>query len=165
MAPGEVLTQAGLRNLTGKIDFEDVLQYVCIPQITVENPPSRSKVAVRRPDGAGRWYLEHIFKRLRDKDVKTILRVIVDDSKYPSHSDEAIERALSDFGVEIWMWNKPDLFTEVILKAAPAAREVHLYWSGNNAVLRGWSEAGGLPTLPALKVVKLHAQRVSLSQP
>ncbi|KAJ4022739.1 hypothetical protein NW752_000053 [Fusarium irregulare] len=159
LAPGEVLTQAGLRNLTGKIDFEDILQYVCIPQITVENPPSRSKVAVRRPDGAGRWDLEHIFKRLRDKEVKTILRVIIDDSKYPSHSDEAIERALSGFGVEIWMWNKPDLCTEVILKAAPAVREVHLYWSGNNAVLRGWSEAGGLPTLKALKVVKLHTQQ------
>ncbi|CAG2010636.1 unnamed protein product [Fusarium graminearum] len=89
LAPREVLTQTGLRNLAGKIYFEYILQYVCIPQITVENLPNRSKAA-----------------RLRDKDFKPISRVIVDDSKFPSHSDEAIERASSGFGVEIWMWNK-----------------------------------------------------------
>ncbi|CAF3429350.1 unnamed protein product [Fusarium graminearum] len=86
LAPREVLTQTGLRNLAGKIYFEYILQYVCTPQITVENLPNRSKASVRRPDGAG--------------------RVIVDDSKFPSHSDEAIERASSGFGVETWMWNK-----------------------------------------------------------
>lgn len=159
-----MLTQSGLKNLVGKIDFDDTLQYVCIPKITVENPPSKQKAAIRRPDGAGRWDLVHIFDKLREKRVETILRVIVDDSEFPSHSDEAIEKALNGMGVEIWQWNKPDLCTEVILNAAPKAREVHLYWSGNNAVLRGWSEEGGLPRLPELKVVKLHPQQVSLSR-
>ncbi|KAF9763811.1 hypothetical protein IL306_002980 [Fusarium sp. DS 682] len=162
--PGEVLTQKGLENLTGKIGFEDTLQYVCIPKITVEEPSSKEKTRVPRPtkplsDGAGRSDLVHIFGKLREKHVETILRVIVDDSEYPSHSDEAIEKALKGMGVEVWKWNKPDLCTEVILNAAPKAREVHLSWSGNNAVLGGWSEAGGLPTLPALKVIHLHPQQ------
>ncbi|KAF4345848.1 intracellular serine protease [Fusarium beomiforme] len=159
IAPGETLTQTGLKNLTRKIAFEYTLQYVCIPKITVESPPSRQKLTVSRPDGAGRRDLVHIFDKLREKHVETILRVIVDDSAYPSHSDEAIEKALKDMSVEVWQWNKPDLCTEVILQAAPSAREVHLYWSGNNAVLRGWSEKGGLPMLPKLQVVHLHPQQ------
>jgi hypothetical protein len=35
----------------------------------------------------------------------------------------------------------------VLLKAAPGLREVHLYSSGNNAVLRSWSAEDGIPAL------------------
>lgn len=97
-----------------------------------------------------------IFDRLREKGVKTILRLIVDDSASPAHSDEAIEAALKDINVEIWDWQKTDLCTEVIYKTAPKAREVNLYWGGNNAVLRGWSEEGGLKKLRELKLVWIH---------
>lgn len=34
-------------------------------------------------------------------------------------------------------WKKFDLSTEVICYAAPDVTTVHLYWSGNQAVLRG----------------------------
>ncbi|EWG38282.1 hypothetical protein FVEG_01541 [Fusarium verticillioides 7600] len=165
--PGESLTQKGLTNLLRNINFEDTLQYVWIPRITVEEPqPSKSRTLARIqvkpvPDGAGRSDLVHIFNQLRSKGVKTVLRVFVQDSDpdSPSHSDEAIEKALQGLGVEVWDWNKTDLCTEVTLTAAPKAREVHLYWSGNNAVLRGWSEAGGLAKLPELGLVKLHIQQ------
>lgn len=169
--PGESLTQKGLTNLLRNINFEDTLQYVWIPRITVEEPqPSKSRTLARIqvkpvPDGAGRSDLVHIFNQLRSKGVETVLRVFVQDSDpdSPSHSDEAIEKALQGLGVEVWDWNKTDLCTEVTLTAAPKAREVHLYWSGNNAVLRGWSEAGGLAKLPELGLVKLHIQQVSLA--
>ncbi|KAF5558518.1 intracellular serine protease [Fusarium napiforme] len=168
--PDESLTQKALANLLRNINFEDTLQYVWIPRITVEEPqPSKLRTLARKqvkpvPDGAGRSDLVHIFNQLRSKGVETVLRVFVQDSDHesPSHSDEAIEKALQGLGVEVWDWNKTDLCTEVILTAAPRAREVHLYWSGSNAVLRGWSEAGGLAKLPELGLVKLHIQQKGL---
>jgi hypothetical protein len=140
---------------------------VCIPKISVQisQPSSRNgssrRSAKPKPDGTGKRDLCYIFDRLHKKGVKTILRVFVDDSGSPAHSDEAIEDALKMMGVEVWDWNKTDLCTEVIYKAAPNAREVHLYWSGNNAVLRGWSEEGGLKKLCELKKVHIHIQQVS----
>lgn len=102
-----------------------------------------------------------LFNFLRHKKVQRIIRVIVDDMVEPAHSDEAIEAALAGFKVEIWDWRKLDLCTETILAATFDAEEVCLYWSGNNAVLRGWSEAGGLPLLRKLKKVHLHVEQVS----
>ncbi|KAF4451630.1 hypothetical protein F53441_5486 [Fusarium austroafricanum] len=161
-----VMTQPGLENLFSKLNFEDTLQYVCIPKISIQiNRPSERAGASRRaarakvPDEAGKRDLCYIFDRLRAKGVKTILSVIVDDSASPAHSDEAIEDALKTMDVEIWDWNRVDLCTEVIFKAAPKAREVHLYWSGNNAVLRGWSEEGGLKKLRELKKVHIHIEQ------
>lgn len=61
---------------------------------------------------------------LRDKGVKSILVVMVDDEPTVSdnseashtlpHTDEAIERSLKGFGIEIWNWKKTDTFSEVI---------------------------------------------------
>ncbi|KAK7409057.1 hypothetical protein QQX98_008761 [Neonectria punicea] len=161
------ITQTGFENLMSKLKFEEILQYVAIPRISVEvnmhTPNSkRSRVGGSRsskPDGAGRRDLCYIFERLRKKGVKTILKVIVDDSVAPAHSDEAIESALKLMDVEVWDWKKTDLCSEVIRKVASRVREVHLYWSGNNAVLRGWSEEGGLKTLPELRKAHLHVQQ------
>ncbi|KAL6361224.1 hypothetical protein LRP88_04688 [Fusarium phalaenopsidis] len=148
------ITQAGLENLLSKLKFEDILQYVAIPKLSVQVNRAGERSGSRRsakPDGAGRRDLCYVFDRLRKKGVKTILKVFIDDSSMPAHSDEAIEDALKSMDVEVWDWNKTDLCTEVIYKVAPKAREVHLYWSGNNAVLRGWSEEGGLKKLRSLK--------------
>ncbi|KAI8675461.1 Peptidase-S8 domain-containing protein [Fusarium keratoplasticum] len=156
------ITQAGLENLLSKLKFEDILQYVAIPKLSVQANRAGERSGSRRsakPDGAGRRDLCYVFDRLRKKGVKTILKVFIDDSSMPAHSDEAIEDALKSMDVEVWDWNKTDLCTEVIYKVAPKARGVHLYWSGNNAVLRGWSEEGGLKKLRSLKTVHLHIQQ------
>lgn len=89
-----------------------------------------------------------------------MIRVIVDDTLEPAHSDEAIEKALWNLKVDIWDWKKVDICTETIITASPDVKEVYLYWSGNNAVLRGWSELGGLPLLKKLKRVHLHVDQV-----
>lgn len=101
-----------------------------------------------------------LFNFLRNKSVKRVIRVIVDDTLEPPHSDEAIERALGGLEVEIWDWKRIDLCSETILTAAPDVKDVCLYWSGNNAVLRGWSEPGGLSQLKKLLRVRLHAGKV-----
>ncbi|EGR47699.1 uncharacterized protein TRIREDRAFT_79111 [Trichoderma reesei QM6a] len=160
------ITQTGLENLLSKLRFEDILQYVAIPRLNVEvnmntanSKRSRASGRSHKQDGEGRRDLCYIFDRLRKKGVKTILKVIIDDSMTPAHSDEAIEDALKFMDVEIWDWKRTDLCSEVICRVAAKAREVNLYWSGNNAVLRGWSEEGGLKKLGELKTVYLHIQQ------
>lgn len=161
------ITQTGLENLLSKLKFEDILQYVAIPKLSVEvnvnaanSKRARGSGRSSKQDGDGRRDLCYIFDRLRKKGVKTVLKVIIDDSTMPAHSDEAIEDALKFMDVEIWDWKRTDLCSEVIYRVASKAREVHLYWSGNNAVLRGWSEEGGLKRLSQLKTVHLHIQQV-----
>jgi hypothetical protein len=65
--------------------------------------------------------------------------------------------------VEDWDWRKIDLCSEVIHTVAPMVRTVHLYWGGNNAILRGWSEPEGLAKLEKLEKVHLHERQVSLA--
>jgi hypothetical protein len=148
------------------LKFEDVLQYVYLPQLRVNGPTIPRGRASRRtpnPDGKGRTDLLFLFKWLKgERNVKTILKVIVEDLQEPAHSDEAIEDSLQGFGVETWDWRKTDLCSEVIYKAAPMASVVHLYWSGNNSVLRGWSEPEGLAKLEKLEKVYLNVQQVSI---
>ena len=78
----------------------------------------------------------------------------MDDNKDPSHSDQIIEESLKGFDVEVLDWFKFDLCSETILEAAPDVKEVHLYSSGNNAVLQAWSGCDGLKKLT--KVVSLQ---------
>ncbi|KAK8085847.1 hypothetical protein PG997_007118 [Apiospora hydei] len=152
-------------------DFEDVLQYIAIPQLRVEDadaPPKR-ELGQRptRSDGTGRTDLVSIFRWLAGdkkgcKKVKTVFKIIVDDLKEPSHQDGAIESCLASIkGVETWDWKKFDLSPDVIHTAAPGAKVVHVYWSGNNAVLRAWGEPDGLRRLKQLREVHLHIQQGS----
>lgn len=97
------------------------------------------------------------FQWLRQKkNVRRIVKVIVDDSQRPAHSDEAIVRALQDLHVEVLHWLKTDLDPVTIHSVSTEIRELYLRWSGNNAVLRGWGEPDGLPKLKFLRTVKVH---------
>ena len=154
-------TKHGIYKAISILKFEDVLQYVKIPRVSIEEPKTVANTAktygrASKPDGNGRTDLVEVFERL--KGVTTILKVTVDDLKSPSHTDEAIERILRGKNVEIWDWKKIDLCSEVIYNVAPEVTEVHLYWSGNNAVLRGWSEEDGLPKLKQLQRIELHME-------
>ena len=160
------ITQNGIKKTLSILNFEDVQQYVAIPKISIQGESNvantrKARGRPRRPDGDGRTDLISVFSSLHSKGVKTILKVIVDDLEHPAHSDLSIVTALDNKGVEIWDWRKLDLCTEVVRKVAPNVRQVHLYWSGNNAILRGWSEEGGLKQLGLqLKTVHLHVQQV-----
>lgn len=162
-SPSLTISEDRIEEGLDHLKFEDILQYVALPSLHLEKKTVSSKLRkTSRSDGKGRSDIIFLFNFLRHKKVQRIIRVIVDDTLQPAHSDEAIETALAGFKVEIWDWQKFDLCTETILAAAFDAREVCLYWSGNNAVLRGWSEAGGLPLLRKLEKVHLHVERVGL---
>lgn len=144
-----------------------MLQYVALPRFNIDKKPTPAVSKVKRqhrsdkPDGNGRDDLIFLFNFLRNKSVKRIIRVTVDDMAVPGHSDEAIEKSLAGFKVEVWDWQKLDVCIATVIATAPEVREITLYWSGNNAVLWGWSgEQGGLCQLKNLRKVYIHVEQV-----
>ncbi|KAF3059759.1 putative intracellular serine protease protein [Daldinia childiae] len=160
------MTRRRLMTALKHIRFDDILQHVEVPHIIIEGndslpntPKLRDYSAKTDLGGNGRADLVFIFRWLRSKGVQTIIQVIVDDLGSTAHGDESIEKALSGFGVEIWNWKKRDLCSEVIINTAPNVQVVYLYWSGNNAVLRGWCDEGGLKKLKELRKIHIHGQQ------
>lgn len=136
----------------GNKDYDHILHHVAVRRVVLKRTKNKE---------AGRTDMEIIFKLLKDKGVRHIVKVIVFDLEVPSHSDESIERCLSWFeSIEILDWRKVDLCPETIAEACPKVVELHLWWSGNNAILVAWSAPGGLAKLPRLKKVHLHQTQV-----
>ncbi|QYS99615.1 ANK_REP_REGION domain-containing protein [Trichoderma simmonsii] len=164
--------------------FDRVLQYVTFPQVevTIKGRLTDRQVGASKSqqEHLGRKDMLHFFNWLYEKGVRHIIRVTVKDSGDPGekiHTDQSIQQCLERFIVESLDWQKTDLDPETILrvstrsleKVAPTSedpknvellpdrqlRELRLRWSGNNAVLRAWSEPEGLPMLPRLERVHL----------
>ena len=136
-----------------KWNFESTLHHVAVQRMIL-TPPSSSD--------AGRTDMEILFKLLRDKEVRHIVKLIVIDLEKPAHSDMSIENCLSGFKtIEIFDWRKIDICPQTIIKACPAVVELHLYWSGTNGILGAWSAIDGLATLPRLETVYIHQKEVS----
>ncbi|PVH73216.1 subtilisin-like protein, partial [Cadophora sp. DSE1049] len=91
--------------------------------------------------------------------VDQVLRVVVEDLDGKSHSDTAILNSLKNLNVQTWNWKKLDISSDVIYQAAGSVTEVYLYCSGNNAVLRGWSDSQGLVLLKTLKTIHLEVNQ------
>lgn len=144
--------------------------YVRFPHVAVECTSRKAS----KPRALGRQDMEFFFGWLYNKGVRRILKVEVDDSGKIPHSDEAIQRSLERFVIEHLNWKKIDLDPRVICQIGSKAddgnsnasndrvsptindlRNLTLKWSGNNAVLRSWSELEGLPQLPNLETVNL----------
>ena len=148
------------------LEFESVLQYVAFPNLRIKKTPLRYRQGKRAiPDGNGRDDMIVLFQFLRRKKVERIVRVIVADKDEIAHSDEAVENALGGLEVEIWDWQKFDICTETIATAAPDVEEIHLYWSGNNAVLWSWSEEEVLKRMKKLQRMHVHTTQVRTSTP
>jgi hypothetical protein len=93
-------------------------------------------------------YIPSIFGWLREtKDVTSVLKVVVQDNQDCPCRDDAIEKALQKLNVRYLDWNKIDLCSETIYRAAPDVKDLWLYSSGKNAVLRGWAQSDGLGKL------------------
>ncbi|KAF1957614.1 subtilisin-like protein, partial [Byssothecium circinans] len=98
---------------------------------------------------------------LRGKGVKNIIKVTVEDRHPPCHSDYAIETALKCLEIDILDWKKADICSETILEACPQIRQLHLWWSGLNGMLRSWSSEDGLAQLSQLTDIHLHQIHVT----
>lgn len=100
--------------------------------------------ASQRTDDEAIPNLKPVFDFLRERGVKKIIRLSVVDHPSPSHGDSVIEECLKKFEVEEWDWKRVDLCTDVIANSTASAREISLYSSCNNAVLKYWASQEGL---------------------
>ncbi|KAE8356245.1 hypothetical protein BDV28DRAFT_145429 [Aspergillus coremiiformis] len=144
------------------ISFDPVLLYVEFGQVKVDRPEGRPPKVI---PGRGKDDLGIILDWLSGKNVRRIIKLAVDDMADPPHSDETIIKSLSKFNIENLQWRKIDLCPFVIREASKNwsdFQEIHLWWSGSNAVLRGWSEPEGLPALRTLKCIHLYEVTASL---
>lgn len=95
--PRKKLSESEFCKTFNHLEFESILQYVAFPHVDLVtdegNPPSESRSRVRRNP------MVVFFDWLRNEErgVKRIIKVIVDDLDKPSHTDEAIEQALTGF--------------------------------------------------------------------
>lgn len=144
------------RNNLSHLKFENILRYVDFPKAVVRQasdqptnpkPKSQGKMKPPPPDGIGRKDLKGVFEWLAKSGVEKIIRVRVQDTQEPPHSEESIEAALKDFQVEVWDWVRIDICSDTIFKAAPDVTKIYLYSNGNNAVLKSWSGIDGLKKL------------------
>jgi hypothetical protein len=119
--------------------FDPVLLYVHFGSFDLQ-PPVKDPGAKKMHDSpAGKRDLEQFFEWLSGKGVKHIIKIKVDENKDEPHCDESIIESLKKFDVEILDWRKTDLCPFVIQQASQswsAFHELHLHWSGSNAVLR-----------------------------
>lgn len=154
--------------------FDQVLHFVRFTNVAVK----RTGRGAGDAGGVtlGRRDMEFFFDWLYDKGVRRILRLVVEDSATAVHGDEAIQKSLRRIMIESLDWQKTDLDPQTICRIGIEAekkcptkeepdrivfgprnklKELTLKWSGNNAVLRAWSEPEGLPLLMRLKTVHL----------
>ena len=96
---------------------------------------------------------------LRQKDVKSILRLVVPDCRVNPLAEDRMCTCLEGFGVVELNWRRLDLGIEPILSLASTLTVLHLYSSGNWAVLSHWVSEGGLQRLE--KVVMSGTSLVS----
>lgn len=115
--------------------------------------------------------MENFFEWLHRKGVRYILQLEVQDLRTTNdtkvHTDLSIRTCLQGFIVEHLDWRKLDMSPEVLHRIdaeTPKAkvnandsmlRELTLQWSGNNAVLRAWSDPAILDMLPNLRQINL----------
>jgi len=141
------------RDIYGEWTFDSTLRHVAVRRLMFNRPENNE---------AGRTDMEILFKLLRDRNVRHIVKLIVLDLEKPAHSDMSIENCLSGFKtIEILDWRKLDICPQTIIKACRDVVELHLYWSGSNGILRAWSAIDGLATLPRLSKVYIHQRQVS----
>lgn len=144
------------------MSFDPVLLYVDfgIFDLQATGIGPRSQVQ----DGpTGKQYLWNFFDWLFKKGVRYIIKVMVAENKDTAHCNETIIKSLKLFDVEILDWQKVDLCPSVIQQASEKwsnFHELHLLWSGSNAVLRAWSEPEGLALVKNLKTIHIYEAKV-----
>lgn len=156
----------------GGMKFDQTLHYAAFRRLEVsdyspDNPKEWGTTHLAgesKPNG--RVDMVFFFRWLfNDKNIRNIIKVIVQDDLEVPHSDEAIEAALGGIDVEILDWRKLDMCPEAIRRACMGSnlRELHLQWSGNNAVLRGWSDREGLAQIKTLERIYIYPIKVMMN--
>lgn len=145
-------------------NFDPALLYVDFRKLELQVSDNPRAAEGMQDSGAGRRDMVQFFDWLyTDKRVRDIIKVTVEDREGVPHCDEVIIDSLKRFSIEILDWRKLDLCPFAIQRASAKSnkmRELHLWWSGSNAVLRAWSERQGLALLPSLEKIHIYEAKV-----
>lgn len=153
---GDIISGGYLERLGKHYRLDTTLSYVSIPEVIIKwdgnNKFIDSSQQAKSWHVAGSTHLYMIFSWLKTEfNVKRVMDVTVDDfergDRIP-HCDQAIIECLKDLQVETWNWQRLDISSRVISKAAGKhVKVLYLYCSGLAAVLESWSAMDGLPRL------------------
>ncbi|KAK3309898.1 uncharacterized protein B0T15DRAFT_17432 [Chaetomium strumarium] len=132
--------------------FDTALQFVALGPFVISDQKAQAAPQAE----TGRRDMVAVFDWLKTRNVKHIIKVIVDDGKLPSHSDEAIVEALRPFTIDILDWSKPNLRPETIQQACGNVRKLYLSWNGLDGMLVAWGGRNGLANLPYLTDVYIR---------
>lgn len=155
LPPTAPMDMAALPKALRCFRFCDVLRIVSVP-FKFEGAPEDNHDIQHNFPRVFEWLVERA-------GVKHIVRVVADNIENPPCRDESIERALANLVVEELDWRKNDICPRTIRKVGNDLRVLSLYWAGNNAVLRAWSEPEGLAKLPKLRKIYLNVTKVWIS--
>ena len=148
------------------IRFERILQHVDLPNLKISGGDDLLKTTTSDSDMTSnvitlrsRLDFVKVFNWLRRKGgVRKVLEANVEDDEIEPHCDEAIEMALQGLDVETLNWKKLDLCSDVLWNAVKDVKELFLYSSGNNDVLRSWSAEDGLARLQKVIIATSHRE-------
>lgn len=107
-----------------RLAFDNVLQYVTLPRVSVEEKGQRERETeeryeIRQIGALGRKDAKYFLDWLFDKGVRHIISLSVEDSGRfgeKVHSDQIIQESLERLIVEHLDWQKIDLDPETILR-------------------------------------------------
>jgi hypothetical protein len=123
-------------------DFETALSFVNLPP---REFPIASGMEEKDADTLENY--EPVFSFLKERKVRKIFKVIVNDLVGRPHTDEMIVSLVKEFGIEHWDWRKLDMNSETIREAAAEVKTVSLHSSGSFSALQGWACESGLVKL------------------
>jgi hypothetical protein len=84
-----------------------------------------------------------VFDWLRDQQVRRIIEADIDDDTEPCCTNDVVEASLKGFEVQRLHWKRIDIPCDVFYHSTSALTDLSLYWSGDKAVLDGWSGPDG----------------------
>jgi len=113
------------------LKFEKVLRYADFPDLNSTFPC--------KPDDYRIDYTEvlDVLQWLKIKGVTEIVEVRVEDRLHVPHNDKAVGYCTKEFKVQTLDWRKLDLYLAE-LDPNVTLETLHLYSSGNMAVVRNW---------------------------
>ena len=142
----ELKTPSGLNVQSAPIiSFESVLRYVHFPDLNQKTLSEDSRLERQESFWILSW--------LRKKGVKSILKLVVPDCRTNPLNEENLGKCLEGFEVEELNWRRLDLGIEPIVTLAPTLAVLHLYSSGNWAVLCHWVSKDGLERLEKVRML------------
>jgi len=107
------------------IVFDSVLLFVKFGRLELDLPDLGSRAEeMKKKEGVGKKHALFFFSWLKEKNVRNVIKVTVEDGATPSdaekdylpHSDSAISQSLANLDIEILDWRKIDLCPQTIVR-------------------------------------------------